>query len=390
VNEHGGVECVDFACHVTSCDDGYGDCNGDESDGCETLLTDNDEHCGACGRDCTSVGATCAVDSCGDIPMQQNVTVGNPTGPFNDRTWAFSAEHGIVNMTRSPAKLTFFSLDGVTSKVIWDSVNGTGGNEALLIDGSDVVWAQQGPPGVVRKKALSAASATAPTDLFQPPFAPVYLRAQGDYYYWVTGDGEPGYVYRRLRSAPNTDVGTRIVNVGQGSSASISGFAVTTDAIYWITSDDSNAATADNDLRYVPLTGGVPVSVPKITGAPDGQIKEFGNATITPSLTAVGDAVYFSRNVGATAGLNGIYRFKQGDAAPTRVVEAQSVTTFSFSATSIYYGLLAQQGLWRAPIAGGQSVMVGKNYQTTILGTDDTFAYVAFVNSPAYLYKIFL
>lgn len=33
--------------------------------------------------------------------------------------------------------------------------------------------------------------------------------------------------------------------------------------------------------------------------------------------------------------------------------------------------------------------MVGQNYQSTIVGTDDQFAYVAFVNQPSYFYKIF-
>jgi hypothetical protein len=33
--------------------------------------------------------------------------------------------------------------------------------------------------------------------------------------------------------------------------------------------------------------------------------------------------------------------------------------------------------------------MVGPSYQTTIVGVDDEFAYVAFVNQPSYFYKIF-
>jgi hypothetical protein len=388
-NEHGGIDCEDLTCVVTACEAGYDDCNGDPNDGCETNLVNNDEHCGACGRDCSSVGASCAVDSCGDIPMQQNVSLGIGNGPFNDRAFAFSSQVGIANMSRTSSVVRFFGLDGTTSKVIWDTTGGNSGNETLLFEGQDIIWAQAGTPNVVRKKAVSAEPLTLPTDLFYPEDLPVYLRSQGDYYYWISGDyGEPGYVYRRLRSAASTVAGSRIVDVVQGSSASISGFAVTNDAIYWVTADDLDAGTLDNDIRTTPLTGGVPTSVPMVAGASDGQIKDFGNFTIIPNLTAVGDTLYFARTIGESS-INGIYSYKQGDAAPTKLVEAENVTTFALGEAYIYYGLLNQQGVWRAPLAGGQGVMVGPSYQTTIVGVDDEFAYVAFVNQPSYFYKIF-
>jgi hypothetical protein len=182
--------------------------------------------------------------------------------------------------------------------------------------------------------------------------------------------------------------GDKIVTDAQGSSNELSGFAVTTDAIYWVTSKVGSASTVANDVRWVPLTGGTPAPVPKAAGAADASIKDVGNFTISPSLQAVGDTVYFARTIGETT-LNGVYRFKQGDVAPTKVAEAENVTTFAVGEAWLYYGLLNQQGVWRAPLAGGQGVMVGKNYQTTIVGVDDTFAYVAFVNQPGYLYKVF-
>jgi hypothetical protein len=387
-NEHGGIACEGLACRA-SCDAGYGDCNGDPSDGCETALIENDQHCGACGRDCTSVGASCTVDSCGDIPMQQNVSLGTGNGPFNDRAFAFSTDIGIANMTKLGSIVQLFPLDGSAGKVIWDTTGGESGNETLVIEGQEIFWAQRGTPPVVRKKLASAAPTTLPTDVFFPLYMPVYLRHQGDYHYWISGDfGEPGYVYRRLRSATSEIQGTRIMDVAQGSATSLSGFAVTSDAVYWVTSDDLNGGTTDNDIRTVPLTGGVPTSVPKVPGAADGVIKDFGNFTIIPNLTAVGDALYFARTIGESS-LNGIYRYRQGDAAPTKIVEAENVTTFAVGEAFVYYGLLNQQGVWRAPIAGGQGVKVGQNYQTTIVGVDDEFAYVAFVNQPSYFYKIF-
>lgn len=388
-NEHGGIVCEDLKCKITSCADGYADCNDDPNDGCETGLIGNDENCGACGRDCSSVGATCTVDSCGDIPMQQNVSIGVGNGPFNDRCWAFSTEIGIANMTKSSPAVQLFPLDGSPGKVIWNLGSGESSNETLAIVGQEIFWAQRGTPNVVRKKLATAASDALPTDVFFPEDLPAYFRAQGDYFYWISGDyGEPAYVYRRLRSADKDDPGTRIVEVAQGSAASLSGFAVTTNAIYWVTSDDLNAATTDNDVRTVPLTGGTPTSVPKVAGATNATIKDFGNFTISPSLQAVGEYVYFARTIDETT-LNGVYRFKTGESAPTKVVEGENITTFAVSDAYVYYGLLNQQGVWRAPIAGGVGVKVSQSYQTTIVGTDDEFAYVAFVNQPSYFFKIF-
>lgn len=253
--------------------------------------------------------------------MQENVSIGIGNGPFNDHTFAFSAEVGIANMSRTRSVVRFFGLDGTTSKVVWNTAGGNSSNETLIFEGQDLIWAQQGIPNVVRKKAVSAQPAALPTDLFFPEDLPVYFRSQGDYYYWISGDyGEPGYVYRRLRSAASDVAGTRIVDVAQGYAQDISGFAVTSDAIYWVTANDYNAATLDNDIRTTPLTGGVPTSVPKVAGASDAQIKDLGNFTIIPNLTAVGDAVYFARTIGEST-LNGVYRYRQGDAAPTKIAE---------------------------------------------------------------------
>ncbi len=58
-------ECRSDACAVADCDAGWGDCDGHPSNGCELSLTDND-HCGACGAACVipnGVG-TCSTGSC--------------------------------------------------------------------------------------------------------------------------------------------------------------------------------------------------------------------------------------------------------------------------------------------------------------------------------------
>jgi hypothetical protein len=61
VNVSGATTCASAQCAfpASSCAPGYGDCNGDPSDGCEASLTTVD-HCGACGTACTGSTPLCA------------------------------------------------------------------------------------------------------------------------------------------------------------------------------------------------------------------------------------------------------------------------------------------------------------------------------------------
>ena len=59
-NHHGQPSCREGVCG-TLCDAGFGDCDGDWRNGCETDLTFGPINCGACGRDC-SPGSVCASD----------------------------------------------------------------------------------------------------------------------------------------------------------------------------------------------------------------------------------------------------------------------------------------------------------------------------------------
>jgi hypothetical protein len=69
-NKHGGTACEGAVCAPT-CDAGYGDCDGDPANGCETDLSSSAGHCGKCGNVCVAAngapfcaGGACAV-TCG-------------------------------------------------------------------------------------------------------------------------------------------------------------------------------------------------------------------------------------------------------------------------------------------------------------------------------------
>jgi len=63
-------------CRIGSCDDGWEDCNGDPSDGCETNI-DADENCGTCGNDCGSF-ATCMGRACACNARRLDCATGSP------------------------------------------------------------------------------------------------------------------------------------------------------------------------------------------------------------------------------------------------------------------------------------------------------------------------
>ncbi len=131
----GAEQCVEGVC-VVACGLGFGDCNGDAVDGCETPTSREEAHCGVCGRAC-SAGQVCAEGRCVPPPFPSTGTTAfEPTTDTALRAGIheFSSIH-------IPA--------GVTVRI--DSSLGTSGTLELyasgdiVIDGSiDVSGAQGG------------------------------------------------------------------------------------------------------------------------------------------------------------------------------------------------------------------------------------------------------
>ncbi|MDX2054671.1 MAG: hypothetical protein SFV15_19880 [Polyangiaceae bacterium] len=58
-NAHGKAECSTGAC-VLTCDPGFGDCDGDKGNGCETDVDKDPVHCGSCTNVCVAKNAAAA------------------------------------------------------------------------------------------------------------------------------------------------------------------------------------------------------------------------------------------------------------------------------------------------------------------------------------------
>ncbi|MDQ3037187.1 MAG: hypothetical protein M3Y87_32640 [Myxococcota bacterium] len=62
--------CEGSSCRITSCDAGFGNCDGNASNGCETPLQSDRQNCGMCGNRCSGGGALreCCGGMCGACP----------------------------------------------------------------------------------------------------------------------------------------------------------------------------------------------------------------------------------------------------------------------------------------------------------------------------------
>ncbi|HVT09525.1 MAG TPA: hypothetical protein VHO67_18820, partial [Polyangia bacterium] len=357
------------------CQAGFGQCGGPT---CDTNLMTSAANCGGCGRDCTAGGATCSSGLC--TAGQVYGTADLPFGTDNSaaRSVVFDAASASVYWAGFNAySVRRYPLDGSGAKLVWQPTTAaTAGTESLAVTGGNLYWSVGGTPAVVLTKPVSADATVAPTTAYNPEARASFLRVQGDYFYWATGDYQDpsgptkGQVFRRLIAAPASDPGTAIVTVDQGYFGNFQALDVTTDAVYWV----SNAGQGTPyELRTVPLAGGTPAAVPKIAGAPDTAIAQSNGA---PALYAKGNTLYFSRALAATPALNGIYRYASGDPAPTLVVAADGVSNLIVDDDTVYFLRANTNNVFKAPAAGGAAVPIAAASGYKLVAHDATYLYL--------------
>lgn len=372
---NGTVACEDLKCVLKSCNAGFGDCNTDAKDACETTLTDNPKNCGVCGRDCSALGSTCKGTVCQDIALQTGVSAGgDSSGNVN---WAFST-YGLIHTPFYGYFVQRYPLDGSAAQTIYTTTSKQTGTQGLVVIGDEVYWTELGTGGddytsAVYKKTITDAVDVNPTLAFGPEWKPQFLRKQGNALYWFSGDyqsGDPAaYIYTRALNATLADHGTKIMSVDQGTHNGILGFNVTSDALYWV-STKALTGTA-NELRTAPIAGGAPTVVPAVNDAFPTTVVAGGYVPVV--LEVAGNTVYFNRH--ASDAVDGIYSFKTGDAAPTLITKADAVTSFVIDSTYVYYIRQNTAGVWRAKLSGSAGTQISTSNYSRLIAQDAQFVY---------------
>ncbi len=95
---HGNATCTAGTCGLAACDEGFGNCDLDPANGCETDLRSTVSHCGACGVACAPAYATgaCEASAC-------KVAACNPGYGDCDGDPKNGCEQGLATMTHCGA-----------------------------------------------------------------------------------------------------------------------------------------------------------------------------------------------------------------------------------------------------------------------------------------------
>ncbi len=80
---HGTPACSGGSCRLERCDEGWGDCDGDPANGCETDLTAASD-CGRCGNACPPSSPYCAADGSGGLGCTDGCSDGVRGGDESD------------------------------------------------------------------------------------------------------------------------------------------------------------------------------------------------------------------------------------------------------------------------------------------------------------------
>ncbi len=166
---NGTPSCTSGACSIL-CNTNYADCNGTNADGCEVNLTNDKHNCGACGHDCG--GGTCNNGLC-----TAWVLATEPSAPQHIALYGNNIYWTLSNAIRSVAK-----TGGTVSSVVWSVTNASD----LAIDASGLYWLEFSTSGKVRHTQLQGIIITE-VDTTGPNVPQRIALNSGDVFWTVAG-----------------------------------------------------------------------------------------------------------------------------------------------------------------------------------------------------------
>jgi hypothetical protein len=315
----------------TGCPAGTGDCDGNPGNGCETDLTTDAAHCGACDHDCE--GGTCVASACQPVhvadPPGTGTSPGNgflalgPTSVY----WGYRATPtGDVAMA---------AKDGSSSSCI---ECGVGEPRELATDATSVYWANTGT-GELKSAPLGGGTVSA---LWSGTIGSPVAVDTSHVYWWDRGSNTV--------MMANTD-GSSPTAVAS-SQPEVHSIAAHSGHVFWI---------SQGNVREIALSGG--------------SVNTLASGLLHPrSVQSDGSHVYWMIGDWDIAN-NELQRVPVGGGT-VEVVATRSAYSITLDATHVYCADNFGGEIWRVPLDGGAVEMLatGQPYPFDIV-VDATAAF---------------
>jgi hypothetical protein len=262
---HGTAQCEAGTCKI-ECESGYADCDAVNSNGCESQPLSDQKNCGFCGHDCGAEACTSGL--CAPTNLGNSLVL-------------------VSSMTQYLTEL-YYTADGTTNSPVMRKTKNTGpsvelvtqggGATSIAVDASGVYWAV-GNTGEVKWVALAGGTPqTRATSTGNARF----LVMDSNTLFWL--DGTAAKIY----SAPKT--GGTATPICTPTSGGLGGLVIDDTSAYWTVS-------SDNLVEKVSKAGGVPINVAdNQDGAKDIAVDE----TNVYWTTYVGDTIMKASKTGGT------------------------------------------------------------------------------------------
>lgn len=164
------------------CDAGAGDCDGDASNGCEVDLTTDAAHCGACSRACDD---TCTDALCGLVLLASEQT---PTFLVADEEAVYWSNIG--HPPTADGSVSRVPKAGGAATVL---ASGQASPTGVVVDAAWVYWASWGVTSVPGSLMKAPKGGGAPVVLADDLAAPYRIALDGDFLYWTSLGHPPDY-----------------------------------------------------------------------------------------------------------------------------------------------------------------------------------------------------
>jgi hypothetical protein len=137
------VDCSQGPC---ACIPGFGNCDGEDANGCETDLSSGSEHCGACGHDCQ--GGDCIAGKCQPIELVAGTSAALLEIDATHAYWATAStatyQDGVMVFDPPQTTVSRVPRSGGEVQVLASLTDGRV-PVGLRVHGTDCYWVEVGP-----------------------------------------------------------------------------------------------------------------------------------------------------------------------------------------------------------------------------------------------------